>query len=189
VGAASYNSTPAYGVSPPLIESFSSAGGTPILFTKAGTRLSKPVIRNQPLFTGPDGGVTSFFGRLISGANRFYGTSAPHVAAVAALMLQYKGGRRSLNASAIYSTLATTAIDMNDPLTTAFDVGFDCATGTGLVNVSAALTALAPKSLVKTPVRAPVAPTPVNSPVRAPVAPSPGKVPVRAPVAPTPVKT
>jgi Subtilase family len=178
VGAASYNSTPAYGVSPPLIESFSSAGGTPILFTKTGTRLSKPVIRNQPRFTGPDGGVTSFFGRLVNGAYRFYGTSAaaPHVAAVAALMLQYKGGRRSLNASAIYSTLATTAIDMNDPLTTAFDVGFDFATGTGLVNASAALKALAPKSPVKTPVRAPVAPTPV-------------KVPVRAPVAPTPVKT
>jgi hypothetical protein len=78
---------------------------------------------------------------------------------------------------------------MNDPLTTAFDVGFDFATGTGLVNASAALTALAPKSPVKTPVRALVAPTPVKSPVRAPVAPSPVKVPVRAPVAPTPVKT
>jgi hypothetical protein len=39
VGAAYYASTPAFGIVPPLIESFSSARGTPILFTKAGTAL------------------------------------------------------------------------------------------------------------------------------------------------------
>jgi Subtilase family len=178
VGAASYASTPAFGVSPPQIESFSSAGGTPILFSKTGTRLSQPVIRNQPRFTGPDGGVTTFFGRLVSGAYRFFGTSAaaPHVAAVAALMLQYKGGRRSLNVTAIYSTLATTAIDMDDPFTVGFDVGFDFGTGTGLVNASAALKALAPKTPVRAPVRVPVR-APVRAPMRAPV-----RTPVRAPV-------
>jgi hypothetical protein len=61
VGAARYSSTPAFGISRPIIESFSSAGGTPILFTMTGARLSRPEICNQPQFTGPDGGATTFF--------------------------------------------------------------------------------------------------------------------------------
>jgi Subtilase family len=195
VGAAYYVNTPAFGSASPLIESFSSAGGTPILFTKAGTRLPSPEIRNQPRFTGPDGGATTFFGSLFSGVYRFFGTSAaaPHVAAVAALMLQYKGGNRSLTPAQIYSTLAMTAIDMNDPSTVGFDVGFDFGTGFGLVNASAALNALSlslpvpsPNAPVPVPVQTPKAPVPVpapNAPVPSPKAP----VPVLAPVAPVSV--
>jgi Subtilase family len=184
VGAARYSSTPAFGVSPPIIESFSSAGGTPILFTKTGTRLSSPEIRNQPRFTGPDGGATTFFGSFSSGVYRFFGTSAaaPHVAAVAALMLQYKGGSRSLTPTQIYSTLANTAIDMDDPSTVGFDVGFDFGTGSGLVNASAAFNALAPLP----PVPAPNAPVPApNAPVSAPAPNAPIQVP--APIAPVSV--
>jgi hypothetical protein len=42
----------------------------------------------------------------------------------------------------IYNTLAMTAIDMDDPFTAGFDVGFDFGTGAGLVNASRALQAL-----------------------------------------------
>jgi subtilisin family serine protease len=137
VGASYYLETPAFGVFPPLIESYSSAGGLPILFAKNGTRLFSPEIRKQPRFTGPDGGITTFFGF----ENRFFGTSAaaPHVAAVAALLLEAKGGPKSLTPLELYSIMEETAIDMDDPFTPAFDTGFDFGTGHGLVNTVAAL--------------------------------------------------
>ena len=146
VGAARYTKTPAFNVSPPEIELFSAAGGVPIFFSTNGSRLPSPEIRNQPRFVGPNGGATTFFGEQDSfGTWRFFGTSAaaPHVAAVAALMLQFKGGRKSLTPAQIYSTLEATAVDMNDPFTTGFDVGFDFGTGYGLVNAQAALQVLA----------------------------------------------
>jgi hypothetical protein len=178
VGAAFYSQTPAFGFSPPLIEFSSAAGGTPILFTKNGTRLLSPEIRNQPLFTGPDGGATTFFGSNSSGIFRFFGTSASasHVAAVAALMLQLKGGNRSLAPMDIYSKLAMTATDMDNPFVGGgFDVGFDFQTGWGLVNASASLDA----AILSAPVALPIAPTPVA----VPVAPTP----IAVPSAPTPV--
>ncbi|WP_016951955.1 hypothetical protein, partial [Anabaena sp. PCC 7108] len=55
VGAAYYQQTPAFGVTPPVAETFTSLGGTPILFDTAGNRLATPVIRNQPAITAPDG--------------------------------------------------------------------------------------------------------------------------------------
>jgi Subtilase family len=194
VGAARYSSTPAFGVSPPIIEFFSSAGGTPILFTKTGTRLSSPEIRNQPRFTGRNGGATTFFGSFSSGVYRFFGTSAaaPHVAAVAALMLQYKGGSRSLTPAQIYSTLANTAIDMDDLSTIGFDVGFDFGTGSGLVNASTAFNALAPLPPVPAPnapvpVPRPTVPIPVPAPTVPILVPAPTvPIPVPAPTAPLP---
>jgi subtilisin family serine protease len=139
VGASYYLETPAFGVFPPLIESYSSAGGLPILFAKNGTRFLSPEIRKQPRFTGPDGGVTTFFG--FNDENRFFGTSAaaPHVAAVAALLLEAKGGPNSLSPLELYSIMEQTAIDMDDPYTPTFDTGFDFGTGHGLVNAVAAL--------------------------------------------------
>jgi hypothetical protein len=90
VGAADYQDTPAFGQDPPLIEAFSSAGGTPILFDTAGNRLATPEVRQQPGITAPDGADTTFFGSDTDGTGfpNFFGTSsaAPHAAGVAALM-------------------------------------------------------------------------------------------------------
>mmetsp|Transcript_22118 Transcript_22118/g.33747 ORF Transcript_22118/g.33747 Transcript_22118/m.33747 type:complete len:688 (+) Transcript_22118:321-2384(+) len=135
VGAADHRQTPRNGQDPAIIEGFSSAGGVPILFA-SGERLTSPEVRMQPKVVGPDGTLTTFFP---PGTNRFFGTSAaaPHVAAVAGLMLQRNG---ALTPSEIYEILQSTAKDMDDPSTPSFDSGFDYGTGYGLVD---ALTALA----------------------------------------------
>ena len=81
VGAARYTNTS-------QLESFSSTGGTPVA-GEVGLRL-------KPDFTGPDGGNTSvnFGSKDLEGDNipNFFGTSAsaPHVGAVAALLLEAK---------------------------------------------------------------------------------------------------
>ena len=90
---------------PACLNDFSSAGGTPVLFNTSGRRYFLPRIRLKPGVTGPDGGNTSFFfndtsrddddgdGVFQTGEPgefpNFFGTSAaaPHVAAVAALMI------------------------------------------------------------------------------------------------------
>ena len=138
VGAAFYGDTPAYGQTPPLRESFSSAGGTPILFDTAGVRLASPEIRQKPEIVAPDGTNTSFFpaGNDTDGDGfpNFYGTSAaaPHAAAVAALMLELSPG---LPPAQVYSALETTAIDMDT-------LGFDNNTGYGLIQADLALAAV-----------------------------------------------
>ncbi|HEX7373413.1 MAG TPA: S8 family serine peptidase [Steroidobacteraceae bacterium] len=100
---------------PGCLNDFSSAGNVPIYLDKFGARLATPERRKQPSVTGPDGGNSSFFisdssyddddgnginspfSTFISGLDlpgneypNFFGTSAsaPHVAAVAALMRQ-----------------------------------------------------------------------------------------------------
>ncbi|MDB5327192.1 MAG: hypothetical protein JWM57_2761 [Phycisphaerales bacterium] len=136
VGAAEYTSTPAFGVSPAVKESFTSAGGTGFRFNANGTPKAVPEVRAQPSVTGPDGAATSFFSsQLIYDAQfHFYGTSAaaPHVAAVAALMLQ---SRPALSNAQIYSTLQSTASDMGP-------AGFDAETGYGFVQADKALAAV-----------------------------------------------
>ena len=139
VGAAPWFSTPAFGVIPPLLESFSSAGGTPILFDTAGNRLASPVIRQKPEIVAPDGANTTFFSndspQDADSFPNFFGTSAaaPHAAAVAALVLEMQP---AITPTGIYSTLASTAIDMGPP-------GFDFDSGFGLIQADAALQLLA----------------------------------------------
>lgn len=141
VGAAPYFLTPAYGVNPARLQDFSSAGGTPILFDERGNRLPKPEFRPQPKFVAPDNTNTTFFGTDILDADRFPnfgGTSAaaPHAAAVAALMLQ---ANPRLSPAEINRTLGQTALDMDDPNTRGFDVGFDYASGSGLIQADQAI--------------------------------------------------
>ena len=149
VGAAFYGNTPAFGVSPPILEGFSSAGPTPILFETDGTPTSE--IRDKPEIVGPDGGNTTFFSSDIpqdpDTFPNFFGTSAsaPHVAAVAALMLQADS---ATDPELVYAVLEATAIDMDDPFTPGFDAGFDFGTGFGLVQADLAVHALLPELVI-----------------------------------------
>lgn len=142
VGAARYTQTPAFGVAAPVIEPFSSAGGTPILYDSLGNRI-KPIIRQKPEITAPDGANTTFFIPGLDleedGFANFFGTSAsaPHAAGVAALLLEATGHRYS--PAQVRDILQQTALDMNDPFTPGFDSGFDFGTGYGLVQADKAL--------------------------------------------------
>ena len=95
VGAARYSNTPAFSVFPPILESFSSSGATPILFDRSGNRLATPDLRSQkPEIVAPDGVDTTFFGSDTDGTGfpNFFGTSAaaPHAAGIAALLFQVR---------------------------------------------------------------------------------------------------
>jgi uncharacterized repeat protein (TIGR01451 family) len=159
VGAAEYRQTPAFGVNPPLLRDFSSAGGVPILFEINGTRKATPETRQQPLIVGPDGANTrSFPAPSIDpeadtdgdGFPNFPGTSAsaPHVAGIAALLLEARPG---LGPSGVYTALRSTALDMRTP-------GFDFDSGFGLVQAEQAIAS----QLVDLGLSASVAPEPVS---------------------------
>jgi subtilisin family serine protease len=177
VGAAAWYQTAAWGSPlrpqclPACLNSFSSAGGVPILFDHDGRRLAAPEVRIKPGVTGPDGGDTSFFFSDLSfevpgtaepdGFPNFFGTSAsaPHVAAVAALMLDQRArdaaarkrfiGPRNLTPDIIYWALRLTADDMKlrnfggdiGPQRVDNANGFDFDTGFGFVNAQRALRA------------------------------------------------
>src|SRR5262249_29996852 len=123
------------------------------LFDKSGTRLAAPQVRQKPDFVGPDGVNTSFFGFPITGTtfddtsavaqcqndasyNNFFGTSAatPHVAAIAALMLQANG---SLTPAQIYGAVTRTALPMENGQP-------DSLAGAGFTQAEPALASLPP---------------------------------------------
>ena len=134
VGAAFYYNTPACGLSPAALESFSSEGGAPILFDTSGTRLATPEVRQKPDFVGPDGVNNTFLGftlandgitgGLLNTTNNscqnnpsypnFFGTSAatPHAASIAALMLQ---ANPAITPTEIYNALRNSALPMATP--------------------------------------------------------------------------
>ncbi|QNF35652.1 S8 family serine peptidase [Adhaeribacter swui] len=134
-GAVFFMDTPAYGISTPVAESFSSVGGTPILFDKNGKSRSR-LIRRKPEVMAPDGVNNTFFGDSFLDEFYFFGTSAaaPHVAAVAALMQEANGN--NLNADQIKTALQQTALNMNEP-------GFDYETGYGYINAQKAIARVA----------------------------------------------
>ena len=165
VGAADVIDTPAYNVSPPVAELYSSFGGIPTFFDTESNRLPAPEIRRQPLFVGPDGVSTTFFSPP---ENLFYGTSAaaPNVAGVAALMLQLHAvkNKKKLTPFELYRLLESTAIDMTST------IGFDFPTGYGFVNASSALDAVAAIEPTKAPSTKPTK-APSRAPIVAPVNP------------------
>ena len=152
---------------------FRSAGGTPILFDNTGRRLAAAQLRAKPGLIGPDAGNTSFFyfklGFNVPGTSEddiypnFSGTSAaaPHVAAVAALLLDQRArdlaahrdvpAPRVLAPAALYSVLQQNASDMRlrnlggklGPQPVNVASGFDYDTGFGLVDAVSALQAIA----------------------------------------------
>jgi hypothetical protein len=163
--------------SPACLNDFSSGGDIPILLDRFGARLGAPERRVNPSVTGPDGGNSTFFFSDSSyddddgdGLNspfspfisccdlpgdewpNFFGTSAsaPHVAGVAALLLEKTPGATP---AAVRSALESTARPMtlrftsDRPIVT-FPVvevgpnGYDYDTGFGLVDAAAALEAL-----------------------------------------------
>jgi subtilisin family serine protease len=178
VGAAAWYQTQAWGSPlrpqcvPACLDSFSSAGGTPILFDRAGRRLDAPQWRPKPGVTGPDAGNTTFFyfklGFNVPGSSEddafpnFSGTSAaaPHVAGVAALLLDKRARdvaahrhvpTARLTPTALYNVLRTTASDMRlrnlggtlGPQPVNAGAGFDYDAGFGLVDAVGALQAIA----------------------------------------------
>ena len=179
VGAAAWYQTQAWGSPlwpqcvPACLDSFSSAGGTPILFDRAGRRLDAPQVRAKPGVIGPDAGNTSFFyfklGFNVPGSSEddlfpnFFGTSAaaPHVAGVAALLLDKRArdlaahrqlpAPHNLTPAALYNVLRRTASDMQlrnlnghlGPQPVSATDGFDYDTGYGLVDAVGALQSIA----------------------------------------------
>jgi uncharacterized repeat protein (TIGR01451 family) len=143
VGAASYLETPAFGTNPPVQQIYSSAGNTPIFFNQDGSRKIDAEIRPKPEFTGVDETDTTFFfaGNDTDGNGfpNFNGTSAsaPHAAAVAALLLDRDA---TLAPQKIYDLLAASAIDMGEP-------GFDLDTGAGLIQADVALALIGSEDL------------------------------------------
>jgi Ca2+-binding RTX toxin-like protein len=136
VGAAAYFNTPDFGTFPAVANSFTSLGGTSILFDVAGNRLTTPIMRDNVDFTAPDGGNTTFFGNDVEpdGFPNFFGTSAsaPAAAAVAALLFQAAPNATLAQIEAVFEA---TAIDMGP-------AGYDQLTGAGLIQADAALFAL-----------------------------------------------
>ena len=163
------------------LNNFSSAGGIPIYLDKYGQRLASAENRANPRFSGPDGGNTTFFFGDSSfddddndGKNsptsvfitpqldkpadelpNFFGTSAsaPHVAGVAALMLQKNN---SLSPQQVYAILSSTAKDMTrrevavvpgpgNSVFSAIGSGYDFDAGAGFVDAVAALAAVPKK--------------------------------------------
>jgi hypothetical protein len=97
---------------PFLPEFFTSPGGDlKISYDSAGNKYAKPQVRRVPQVSGVDGGNTTFFTNdslLDPDTQRnFFGTSAaaPHVAAIAALVLQKAGGPKSLTPTQLRSRL------------------------------------------------------------------------------------
>lgn len=114
--AAGCNGTAAYSVFKPNVpEYFTSPGPATIYFDKNSNRLPVPEVRQQPRVAAADAANNSFFANdstsdLDTNPN-FSGTSAaaPHAAAIAALVLQSRGGSGSVTPTQMTQILQNSA--------------------------------------------------------------------------------
>ena len=154
VGAVFWNDTPLCGVTTSVLETFSAKGGDPILFDSSGNPLNPPngEMRQKPDIAGPDGGSDTFLGFALGAGGsgscsnsasfpNFFGTSAatPHVAAVAALLLQQFPG---INPSALYTALKSGAGGITNYSTAGSPPSVNYTGGYGFLQAESALAAL-----------------------------------------------
>jgi hypothetical protein len=149
VGARGVDSVAAYGFDAPTVpEFYTGLGPITIYFDAAGNRLATPEVRLQPTISAIDGADTTFFpagsgndfDNPPNGFPNFFGTSAaaPHVAGIAAALLQAGGGPGSISSSRMRQIFESTAIRYTaDPNITSS--GYSRAAGFGLINAQAAL--------------------------------------------------
>ncbi len=134
----------------PVLDGSGVTGPMPILFDLSDSPIME--VRPKPEIVGPDGGDNTFFGSDFepNGFPNFFGTSAaaPHVAALAALLLELAPGSTP---DEVLAALEGSAIDMGP-------AGFDDDSGFGLVNAVGAANLISPP-LAGPP--APPAPDPV----------------------------
>ncbi len=139
------NGAAAYSVFRPNIpESFTSPGPVMIYFDKQGNRLATPEVRLQPRIAAADAGNTSFFSGDVNTdqdtSPNFSGTSAaaPHAAAIAALVLQAKGGPRSVTPTQMTSLLqrSTFPHDLDPSFSSGSARVTGGTTGTGKVTIT-----------------------------------------------------
>jgi subtilisin family serine protease len=97
---------------PTEVRSYSSRGGSPILFDAEGNRLANPIFRNKPEIYAPDGVATNF--PIDSPLAEFFGTSAsaPHIAGIVALMLDRADG--NLTPEEIRTRIQDTALSIEE---------------------------------------------------------------------------
>ncbi|MBV8587442.1 MAG: S8 family serine peptidase, partial [Verrucomicrobia bacterium] len=100
----------------PVIEYYTSPGPVWIYFDENGNRLATPELRAKPEVAGVDGIGTTFFGGPYEHDQfAFFGTSAaaPHVAGVAALLIQIAGGPGSIDPGTVKQLLEATTPPRN----------------------------------------------------------------------------
>ena len=87
----------------PMVADYTSPGPTTIYFDATGNRLPKPVILEKPEIAGVDGISTTL--------GYFFGTSAaaPHLAGIAALLIQAGGGPGAISPAQIKQAIEQTA--------------------------------------------------------------------------------
>lgn len=117
--------------------SSSSLGGQQLLFDKKGNRYNIPKVRRNPDFVAPTGVNTTFFGHPSNDGDEFpnfYGTSAsaPHAAAVFALLKQINGPERTKKS--IERIMKETSVDMSSKEIKDFVEGYDYWTGYGRID-------------------------------------------------------
>ena len=147
----SCNGCAAYSVfRPSLPETFTSPGPVTIYYDKNDNALNPPQVRLQPRVAFADGAnVSANLSAVFASDNaddpdttqgQFYGTSAtgPHAAAIAALVLQNKGGRRSVTPTQMTSLLERSTLphDLDPNFSSGSTRVLGGTTGTGKITIT-----------------------------------------------------